>query len=118
MQWFLERGYIVSVPIEPAPYDLVTESDDGLKRVQVKSTARRERGGQFKARLTRRIYDPEAPKSSAGRYRDVPYRPGTIDYFFIITQAGTTYLIPSEVVEGVQVVILSDRYEHFRVERS
>jgi hypothetical protein len=117
MQWFLERGYIVSVPIEPAAYDLVTESDDGLKRVQVKSTSRRERGGAFKARLTRRIYDPETTRNNAGSYRDVPYGPGMVDYFFIITRDGMAYLIPSGAVEGAQTIVLSERYEHFKVER-
>lgn len=34
-RWFLDRKYLVSVPLEPAPYDLIAESDDGLKRVQV-----------------------------------------------------------------------------------
>jgi hypothetical protein len=118
MQWFLEGGYIVSVPIEPAAYDLVTESDDGLKRVQVKSTSRRERGGAFKARLTRRIYDPETTRNNAGSYRDVPYGPGMVDYFFIITQDGIAYLIPSGAVEGAQTIVLSERYEHFKVERT
>lgn len=37
-RWFLDRGYVVSVPMEVTVYDLVAESDDGLKRIQVKTT--------------------------------------------------------------------------------
>jgi hypothetical protein len=44
-RWFLDRGYVVSVPLEPAAHDLVTESDSGLKRVQVKSTQARRTAG-------------------------------------------------------------------------
>jgi hypothetical protein len=40
MQWFLSHGYMVSIPVETTTYDLVVESDDGLKRVQVKTTQR------------------------------------------------------------------------------
>ena len=36
-RWFLDRGYVVSVPMEVV-YDLVAESDDGLQRIQVKTT--------------------------------------------------------------------------------
>ena len=43
--WFMERGYLVCVPTEPAPYDLVVESDEGFIRVQVKSTSKRARTG-------------------------------------------------------------------------
>lgn len=116
MQWFLERGYIVSVPIEPAPYDLVTESDEGLKRVQVKTTSRRDQRGGFKARLTRTLYIPGAKPNSGGSYRAVPYEPGVIDYFFIITKGGTAYLIPAPVVEGATDIALV-RYARFKIER-
>jgi len=33
--WFSQRGYSVSIPVEPEPYDLIVESDDGLKLANV-----------------------------------------------------------------------------------
>ena len=51
-RWFLDRGYTVSVPLEPAAYDPVTESDDGLQRVQVKSTTCQERNGRYAASVS------------------------------------------------------------------
>ena len=31
-RWFLDRGYVVSVPLQPACYHMITDSDDGLKK--------------------------------------------------------------------------------------
>lgn len=116
MQWFLERGYLVSVPIEPAPYDLIAESDRGLQRIQVKSSSMRQRGsGSFLAKLTHTAYVPGAARNSRGCYRQVPYRPGVIDFFFIITADGGRYLIPAQALEGATCVSLSGRYDSFKV---
>lgn len=114
-RWFLDRTYLVSVPLEPAPYDLIVESDDGLKKVQVKTTRSQTKGGRYSVRLTRTIYDPEATPNAAGKYRQVPYLPGVIDFFFIIANGDAIYLIPYEVVEGRTGIILDAKYAAFRV---
>jgi hypothetical protein len=116
MQWFLERGYLVSVPIEPAPYDLVTESDEGLQRVQVKSTSRRNPKGSYVVRLTRTVYVPGAKPNASGSYRAVPYEPGVIDYFFILTRSRDIYLIPAPVVAGATNIAVA-RYDKFKVDQ-
>ena len=116
MQWFLERGYLVSVPIEPAPYDLITESDQGLQRIQVKSSSMRPRGsGPFRVKLTHTAYVAGATRNSGGCYRQVPYEPGVIDYFFIATADEAKYLIPAHAVEGATCISLSERYDGFKV---
>ena len=38
MKCFVEHGYMVSIPSGTADYDLVVDCDNGLKKVQVKST--------------------------------------------------------------------------------
>jgi hypothetical protein len=114
-RWFLDRTYLVSVPLEPAPYDLIVESDDGLKKVQVKTTRSRTKGGRYSVRLTRTIYDAQATPNAAGKYRQVPYLPGVIDFFFIIANGDATYLIPYEVVEGRAGIILDAKYAAFKV---
>lgn len=86
--WFLARGYTPSIPVEPAQYDLVVESDDGLQRVQVKSTTRRERSGRWCAGIRRQEYTPGDGRSRRG------YRSDEIDLFFIVAGDGTAYLIP------------------------
>lgn len=116
-RWFLDRGYNVSVPLEPAAYDLVVESDSGFKRVQVKTTAAIERrSGRYRVRLLRSSYQPSAELNSRGRVRQVPYSAAEVDYFFVATAAGTTYLIPFDVVANVRSsIVLDDKYAEFAV---
>jgi hypothetical protein len=115
-KWFLDRGHVVSVPLEPASYDLIAEAVDGhLIKVQVKTTRKRTAGGRFTAALTRTIYDPEGPTNSAGKYRQVPYASGSVDYFFILTEDEQVYLIPFGEVAGARTVVLDRKYAAFRV---
>lgn len=101
IKWFLERGYIASIPIEPARYDLIVESDVGLKRVQVKSTTFEAKKGKWEVRIGRTQYDPaNVARTTAGKRKQVPYLIDEIDYFFIVTSAGKKYLIPIESVLG------------------
>jgi len=114
-RWFLDRGYPVSIPLEPTCYDLITDSDDGLKRVQVKTTNRLEDSGRYYVRLLRTVYDASATSNAGGKYRQVPYAPGMVDYFFIVTAVGGMYLIPFNVVEGKHAIVLDRKYSAFAV---
>lgn len=113
-RWFLDRGYIVSLPLEPAPYDLVTESDDGLKRIQVKTTRRVERNGRYKVILARMLHDAKAPRNANGNRRRVSYKAEDVDYFFVITPT-SAYLIPIDVVAGKLGIVLDEKYAAFVV---
>ncbi len=115
-RWFLDRGYTVSIPIEPAAYDLIAESDEGLQRVQVKTTSRFDAtSGGYVARLTRATYDPAVSPNARGNYRESPYPPGVVDFFFIIVTTGEMYLIPYSVVPGFQKVCLVKKYAAFMI---
>lgn len=115
-QWFLDRGYAVSLPIEPAPYDLVSESDEGLKKVQVKTTRRKTRGGRHWVALVRTVYRADLEPNAQGKYRQARYEPGAVDLFFIITSTGAKYLIPDKVVESKTSLVLDDKYKAFLVD--
>lgn len=115
-QWFLDRGYVVSVPLEPAQYDLVTESDDGLKKIQIKTTRKVSKGGRFAVQLTRTLYDPALTANAGGKYRQVKYDAGMVDYFFIITAGGPRYLIPFAAVPESVSLVLDDKYRAFVVD--
>lgn len=106
--WFLARGYMVSLPVETARYDLIVESDTGLQRVQVKTGANERHIG-----ITRTIYGPGASPSS-GKYGRQPYEADEIDLFFIYTAAGAMYLIPIEVVSGMRFLALA-RYVGYQL---
>jgi len=116
-RWFLDRNYTVSVPLEPALYDLVTESDGGLVRVQVKTTRRQEANGRYAAGIGRLIHDATAPRNANGNRKSVPYGVDDIDYFFIITPV-KMYLIPISVVAGSMLIVLDEKYAAFAVESS
>lgn len=107
--WFMERGYMVSLPVEPAIYDLVAETATGLRRVQVKSTNAKERGsGHWICRIGRRPY------RSGNQFAPmVPYSANDIDYFFIVCGDGSVYLIPIDVVDGLLSVTLGLKYQAF-----
>ncbi|WP_433261961.1 group I intron-associated PD-(D/E)XK endonuclease [Micromonospora vinacea] len=110
--WFSERGYTVSLPVEPAVYDLIVDSPNGLDRIQVKSSAAADRG----VHCSRTLYDTTRPGSaSTGRYTRRPYEPGEIDYFFIVMADGGMYLLPYEVIGRSMKITVGARYEQFRV---
>jgi hypothetical protein len=110
MQWFLSRGYMVSLPIETATYDLVVESDDGLKRVQVKTT----RGGD-RVGITKTQYG-NGTSPSAGRYGVRAYTEAEVDLFFVYCGDGSCYLIPLEAVRGMTALGLP-KYENYKLEK-
>lgn len=111
-KWFLDRGYHVSVPLEPTNYDLITESDHGLQRVQIKTTNQRSQSG---IRLTRTVYDASITPSARGKYREAPYAPDTVDYFFVIVEGDAMYLIPYSAVAGFQRIVVDRKYVAFKI---
>jgi hypothetical protein len=101
--WFSERGYIVSLPVEPAVYDLIVDSPNGLDRVQVKSSAAPRRAVQ----TCKTGYD--------NGYVRRPYEPGEIDYFFVVMVDNSMYLIPYEMIGRSTQVVMGRKYDQFRV---
>ena len=105
--WFAHRGYRVSFPAEPCPYDLVADADGILYRVQVKTaTARHRVSGVWVCQLR------QNPK-----YRGTAvYDPDDVDLFFIVDGDMTYYLVPSQEVAGFGSVSLAT-LEHRKVDR-
>jgi hypothetical protein len=97
----------VALPLEPALYDLLVSTPEGIKRVQVKTTTCFSKDG-WTAVVGRRPY------SIGNRERRVPYDPELIDWFFIMDGELTIYLIPSRVIAG-RVGILLHTYTEYVV---
>lgn len=114
VSWFLRRGYVPSLPVEPARYDLVVESDDGLKKVQVKSTTCR-RAGTWFVRIWRMEYASGNDLNCNGRRGRTAYLPGEIDLFFVLTGDGSKFLIPVEATAGQTTLSLDRKYAAFKV---
>lgn len=115
-QWFLERGYMPSIPVEAARYDLVVESDTGLQRVQVKTTTHRDRG-RWVVEVCRRAYQKDRPQIDAnGKRVRVGYDLGDVDWFFILAGDGSMYLIPTGILQSLSLV-LDVKYAKYRLSR-
>lgn len=96
--WFAQRGYGVSFPAEPCPYDMVVDAQRVLYRVQVKTAT----GRDFKSNALR-CHLAQNP-----RYRKtVIYDPDDVDFFFIIDANMAYYLVPCEEIAGVGTVSLA-----------
>lgn len=117
IRWFLDRGYVPSVPVEATRYDLVVESDEGLQRVQIKSTSHKSPYGVWVVHAHRTQYDATAEaRGTAGKRRSTSYTKEEIDWFFIVTSDNTKYLIPIEVVEGASGQLsLGKKYDSYKV---
>jgi hypothetical protein len=106
--WFTLHGCAVALPMEPEVYDLLITTENGIQRVQVKSSERPGRDGHWDVGIGRRPYvlDKSATK--------MPYDPDDIDLFFIVLGDGSLYLIPSAVLAG-RIRVYADTYAPYRV---
>jgi PD-(D/E)XK endonuclease len=105
--WFSLCGFNTAIPVEPAVYDLLISSPDGIKRVQVKTTTHKSKNGWM-------IQVGRRPYSARNNARLVPYDPDLIDLFFIVDGDLSLYLIPSQVIAG-RVMILLRTYPQYIV---
>ena len=105
--WFSLRGLSVAIPTEPTVYDLLAVTQEGIKRVQVKTTTCYSKDG-WTVVVGRRSY------SVGNRARRIPYDPESIDWFFIVDGDMTIYIIPSRIIAG-RVGILLHTYTKYIV---
>ncbi len=96
-------------------YDLVVDSDKGLMKIQVKSTASKDRTGRWLVRINRMAYERGARANANGARVRCLYAKGEIDYFFVVTGASDYYLVPLAVTEGLASLTLDSKYVAFKV---
>lgn len=104
------RGFRVSWPLEPAPYDLLAEEPrgEGLLRVQVK-TCTSKQAGNWVCWITRSMYAPVP-----GGKRRIGYDVADVDVLGVVDGELNAYLIPFALVAGQTAVTLM-AYSRFRV---
>jgi hypothetical protein len=117
IRWFLDRGYKPSMPIDVAHYDLIVESDAGLKRIQVKTTTAKDPGSKrWVVGIMRHAYDKHATaRNSAGKRRHIPYSPNDVDYFYILTGDRSRYIVPVVATRGTIRITLDVKFAKYRV---
>jgi hypothetical protein len=106
--WFTLRGCAVSLPTKPTAYDLLADTPDGIRRVQVKTTTYTSKNG-WQVGVG---HHPDTHAKRAGRV--FAYDPDEIDLFFIVDGDMTMYLIPSRAIAG-RVGILLRTYAKYIV---
>lgn len=72
--WFLQRGYVAAVPLAVAQYDLITDSGQGFKRIQVKTTTAKDRSGRWRVPINRFVDEPGGATQNEARAHRA-YRP-------------------------------------------
>jgi hypothetical protein len=106
--WFALRGCAVSLPIEPTRYDLLAQTPEGIRRVQVKTTTCNSSKDGWTASVG---HHPDTHSKKGHR---LAYDPDEIDLFFIVDGDMTMYLIPSRAIAG-RVGILLRTYRKYIV---
>jgi hypothetical protein len=102
------RGCAVSFPAEPTVYDLLADTPQGIKRVQVKTTTSATKNG-WQVGVG---HHPDTHSKRKGYV--LAYSPEEIDLFFIIDGDMTMYLIPSRAIAG-RIKILLRTYRKYIV---
>ena len=97
--WFALCGCGVAFPAIPSPYDLLVTTRDGIRRVQVKSTACNTKDG-WQVNVSRRPY------SVGNNAPAIPYDPDDIDLFFIVDGDLSMYVIPMIAIAGRMRILL------------
>jgi PD-(D/E)XK endonuclease len=92
--WFLLRGLWPATPADSRPYDLLLDTPNGVRRVQVKTTTCRASSGSWQVGIGRHA-------GGGDRHdRKVPYRDDQVDLFAIVDGDLAFYLIPMAAVAG------------------
>lgn len=111
--WLLNRGYAVAYPFGHSPdWDLVTEIDLALYRVQVK-TSTVSRNGRWEVALS-----TSGGNQSWNRIVKL-LDPSRCDYLFVLVGDGRQWFIPSHEVGGGHGILLGGpKYARFEVQTS
>jgi hypothetical protein len=99
------RGLSVSLPlIDSQRYDLIVDDGERLQRVQVKTTTQRNRRGHFMVQVCTR-------GGNRSFHTTKYFDPDSCELLYVLTDAGTRYLIPTGAIVSRTTVTLNARYD-------
>lgn len=109
--WFTKEGYTVCIPLtDSQEFDLVVEKENqGLSRVQVKTTTSCSQYGRFVVTLK----TCGGNRSGAGKTKRFSSK--AADLVFILTSKGEQYLIPANELDKKSSVNLGEKYEQYKI---
>jgi hypothetical protein len=116
MEWLASKGATVWVPMNHSPHvDLMAEWDDGLIRVQVKTSTLQATRDDHEERWKVAIATNGGNRSWTGMTKK--FDPTRVDYLFAVVGNGKRWFIPSACVEAAREVTLGGaKYSEFEVE--
>ena len=107
--YYTSKCITVALPLNDTQgYDLIID-DNGLKRVQVKTTKYKQAGGEY--------YTVQLGNTggSSGKSKIRKFDNNKSDLLFIITIEGDIYEIPTNVITSGRMITLNSKYEIFKV---
>tara|TARA_B100001079_G_scaffold65715_1_gene55942 strand:+ start:1070 stop:1582 length:513 start_codon:yes stop_codon:yes gene_type:complete len=108
---FTEYGYMVSMPIGTADYDLVVDVDGRLLRVQVKSSIYKSHNSDtIRFTITK---GTNGQKNGRGKY---PYPEDSIDFFALHFDNKEWYIIPRHATASTQTLCIQEhcKYQQYK----
>lgn len=116
MEWLASKNATVWVPFTHSPHvDLMAEWDEGLVRVQVKTSTYRG-SKQLDDRWHISIATNGGNRSWNGLTKQ--FDPARVDYLFVLVGDGRRWFIPAHFVEGSRGLVLGGvKYSEFEIER-
>jgi hypothetical protein len=105
--WFALRGCTVSLPIEPAEYDLLVSAPGGISKVQVKSTTFHHATDGWTVTVGHH------PDTHSKKGHLLAYDPDEIDLFFVVDGDMHMYCIPSRAIAGRVRILLRTYAKYF-----
>lgn len=109
--WFVENGYTVSVPLnDNQPYDLIADKNEGLKRVQVKTTQYKEKGTENYTVLLKSV------RSNKTVNKIKKFDANSCELVFILTEDKTKYLIPANELHEMGSIALGIKADKWKLQ--
>lgn len=107
--YFVKLGYTVCLPLtDSQPYDLIVELSGKLQRVQVKTTGCKLKHKWYQVNL-------RTMGGNQRKYWAKKFDNSQVELLFIITEAGSSYLIPTDECQATTSIVLYDSYNKYLV---
>jgi hypothetical protein len=107
--YFSSQGYIVSVPLsDNQKYDLLVDSGDGIKKVQVKTSSFKQNGNYSVFLQT--VCPKKTSKNVITRFDNT-----CVDYLFVVTEDGMFYNIPASEIKAKASMRLNKNCDKYKV---
>jgi hypothetical protein len=108
--WFTINSYTVCIPLtDSQDYDLVVEKDDGLKKVQVRTSTQLLESGGYALNLR----TMGGNRSWNGAIKVVSKE--TSDLLFAVADNGDCYLIPTDKITARNSIVLGLKWSEYKL---